>query len=519
MPHLLRLALLAALLAGCAVSPLPPPTSIPILAEPEGYPSRTPAPSLKGADATASPLPSRTPSPSPGPQPTPTPLPTLTPTTTPLPPRLADPAHPGCELLVYAPFGQGEHPTQWVIADRTGAEYSRLNLPELPGISYWQLDFAPDGRHVLAYVSDIEWMEGVTYEIKIFRLPEATLVRSLPLLPPGKTKPTRGSNGDWVNSPYPQQEWSPDGHWLDYVAVDESEQVNIHIYDTLLDHDRQLTYQIPHPIPWTWTPDSLNLLIAEIEFPGIGGFHSQGYWLLNLQGEARSIPAGELLADQDQIAGWISNETMLLKAIYHESPDRNLREINLRSGETKTLFKNSFSGVAIDPDNDAILLGFAVNPGNFHGSSSRPPGIYRLVGPESLVPLLSGETAHLWWQKELRQFVVVLSGQPGAFTIDAYGQVKRRLPDEWLQVSPNGQWVLSGGTLLAADDSPVAEVDGFATWLPDSSGFYQVHPAGEQQPAGLYLFQAANHWQPKLVTNDISPKTSLQLVNRCPGSY
>ena len=85
-------------------------------------------------------------------------------------------------------------------------------------------------------------------------------------------------------------------------------------------------------------------------------------------------------------------------------------------------------------------------------------------------------------------------------------------------ITPAGQWILSGGKLLAADGSLVAEPGRGGTWLSDSSGFYQLHYASAD-PAGIYLFRAANHWQPELVTDDdISSKAGFYLVNRCPSS-
>jgi len=366
-------------------------------------------------------------------------------------------------------------------------------------------------------------------QIWVFHLPSLKPVRKVSLLSQQATQEIHSAKD---NNLFAQVEfsavtdltmsWSPDGRYLAFAGALDSSNTDIYIYDTMLDTTKRLTNEPENTAVMDWSPDSRYIVYMVVNKFDWNGAAIQEVRVVRIDAldnkELYRLPDFESKHTLfwEQITAWASNSEFLVQTSLFEDYPRNLRMVNMDTGEIDILYKDINLGNALDPQTKTL---YVCSGAYKSGTSATPDKLYRLNLRERIMHVVAnGEWYGANWFPQLGQFAAS-NGEKGRVSFTAQGLKVLQSEGTFLP-SPNGKFVLirkDGHLSLVYPDGTKTQValtgePDKIEWMPDSSGFYGISTQNEGADYSLNIFQQSNGWKQELVTSDVELYPGLWIV-------
>jgi hypothetical protein len=452
-------------------------------------------------------------------------LPTYTATFTPRPTRTASPTSTitptSLPLSETGPWLMGYETIKNVgevyIANLDGSGVHTINIPRrkdesAPLLCCWGSltpKISPSGGYWA--ITSLE--ENYNFELLIFKLPSLEPIRRIPLLSDAAQRSIEEYTPefDYFNEYAPVLDsmmwedvimWSHNGRYLAFSGALDGPTTDVYVYDIQDDSIRRLTDGPEQAVLVSWSPDDQWILHQSASHIWTDTLpETDSFWVAAVDGSA----ANKLYAPPsdtykyDFFRGWISNDEYMVDSTCFECARYNLRIVNIKTSEVTVIYSDGYNDFALAPSEQVFLLSF----GDHWGVGNHPiqNGIY-WYGSDFKQPrlILDGDEWYLYWQSGLDAFIAQNHNLGKNLMISTGGEIIGELPiDVWPLPSPDGQWIVMGNELFAADDltKVISEFTGyFDTWLPDSTGFYTTVNCNK-----LYLHMRDNDWQAEYIPN------------------
>lgn len=157
--------------------------------------------------------------------------------------------------------------------------------------------------------------------------------------------------------------WSPDGRYLAFIGAIDGETTDVYLYDLLAGSIARLTDEPTHAYSLSWSPDGRYILHKTFDYLGMGGPIPLGLWAIRSDGSGKQQLIDNSEKDKEKFSyeGWMSpTEIALVEWGFEQSDTYNntLRVVDITSGESRTVFTDSFSDAAYSPEYDTWLLSY-----------------------------------------------------------------------------------------------------------------------------------------------------------------
>lgn len=274
-------------------------------------------------------------------------------------------------------------------------------------------------------------------------------------------------------------DWSADGRRLAFMGVMEGPTSDLYIYSLDDDSTTRLSDGPTQAIRPIWGPLGDYILHAGVRSMGSGGgMNMVGFWAARDDGsEFKSLfdPSG---SGDEIVVGWVDPETFVVFT-WTLTGNRNLRSINVETGETRVFFEGCFNEeLALNEPTGAVLL--AVNEYSANCIPGVLQGLY-LVSTVSgqALRIVEDEAHYIRWSKEADLFLALT--EYGVLAVSTTGEfIDLDVPEGalWFPVvAPNTKllaWTGEGGvwigSLLGSIDHPPSQIfserAGGAAWGP-----------------------------------------------------
>ncbi len=320
--------------------------------------------------------------------------------------------------------------------------------------------------------------------IQLIHLPDGSQQRLTPLLSTALEKDDLSIQSVvWRDS----LRWSPDGHYLAFIAATDGTSSDLYVYDMLAKKIQRLTtgsYQAATPF---WSPDSQWVITQEMS--AITGSDPIGWkleevWAVNLlTQEFRKLYDPSPDSNGEIFMGWTDPQKMLF---YSHSTGgwHDLRQIDLDKLKVTTLLAGSFNQIAFDPVSKTVAFTRKEGPPLPTGAS---PGLYQVPAYGGVPELAqAGDWPRLTWSGLVKTFIA--SGPQGTLVLPPGGKPVLYEGEPTGLPSPNNKWMACwggdgsgshaglrlyqpGGQILQAIlTDPVQDF----TWAPDSTGLFAL---------------------------------------------
>jgi dipeptidyl aminopeptidase/acylaminoacyl peptidase len=321
--------------------------------------------------------------------------------------------------------------------------------------------------------------------LSIMDLPSRNVLSEIPLLSfftqsaenldDGTTGPLNGIRG---RGPSSVIQWSPDGRYLAFMGAIETPLSSLHIYDNSTGAIKKLSQNIHQAVNPVWSPDGQWIVYEEVS--SFHGWLTEGIWAASVDSAELKLLYKPEDQAQQEILGWVGDDSLIVADGGVRGP-RNIRAVNVKTGEVKTLFAGYYLGMSLDTKNGAVA--FFPMTGAPGAALNMETGIY-LVSPEITNPKLVIPTKNpvpITWYSETELFMSGFECNNQSDMIIAFNStgdtscVLKPKPN----ISPDGRWyiVLDGGLdVYKADGDRSGGIpgimDGSIIWEPDSEGFF-----------------------------------------------
>ena len=420
---------------------------------------------------------------------TPPPTPTLFPTAPTAPVTALLPAGP---WLIYL-TDQGK---TLVLRNPDGSGRTAFAISPLVDVQDFHAGASPRGGYLAVRTGQANGYKDLNLDL--VHLPDGKVDRLAGLLSPDlaeRVKSAPGSHPDEAARALLQPgalRWSPDGRYLAFVAVIDGISSDLYLYDTQNRKVEQLTSGSDQVATPFWSPDSLWLVVQEVDSFGDGKTwqvdhivaNRMVYRQFNLLYPPPQGGAGEVFL------GWTGPATLLAYS-RSQAGGFALHQFDLDKLKDHPLYAGPFSEIAFDPQSKTLAI-LQSSPNG--GKAAQEPGLY-LMRTDETSPRLAqaGEWRHLSWSPKMNSFSA--AGSQGVLTITPDGQYTLIKAETDCAASPNKSWVVcfagegtasNPGLRLYKPGSQVLQtITGEAVqevaWQPDASGFFYL--------AGSRLYQ------------------------------
>ena len=470
--------------------------------------------------ATLTSLPSLTPTP------TFTPRPTFPPSRTPIPTAVLGALSPGGPWLVLPDIinrGEAGREVNLILLNQDGSGGQKISVPkcgdieESPDNVLVQLgyeiflvnprrgtaaltrtaypcgQYASRGAQAGLWATTVQDADTGLPRLNVYRLPEGKLLHSFPLV--RCTEITETCSADvWG--------WGPlgwIGNSLAFSVLLENETWGLYVYDGEQDQTRQVAHFQEIPVKAWSSSDGSALIVGVSSFST--GFEGDWYylsgvealWVVPLNGELPYKLYTFDIPNRMEVDDSLDKDRILLFSGTYSTIDegpRNLRVMNVHTGEVQSLFQDGFDFVSLDRKDQTAL----VYTGPF--SSVYDMYGYYLVSPKDAAPRRIPDppngnlSLRPGWREDLGLFVAdsysdCQEPPEGYWAVDLQGNWQCvQLPetansgpkDIW--VSPDQQWRVSARDRLWVEGPGQARQQVYpmnpklVIWQPDSGGFF-----------------------------------------------
>lgn len=449
---------------------------------------------------------------------TPPPPPTPTPTTAPsMQPDAAPLSETGPWLLVANALDGRTVDSLWAL-NPGGSGLTRLVADAvIVGPHEFPMAASPLGGHV-AYVTadDTQW-HNLT--LNLLSLPSGETQTITPLTS-AQTEPP--PDAPTINDPAYDAAfaiagvdrnlaWSPDGRQLAFVSAHQGSSADLYIYTPGDDTITRLTDEPGQAMLPYWSPGGETILYMTYEtFSTTGGFGSLNVWAARADGSTATklYDPGPSIRDE-QFVAWLSGTTFLVYSGDSACGWRNLRTVDVNTGEERALWPSYFNKVSLDPNTGTLLV--AVNQYTSVCDEAISSGLFRLTLADPTPARITDFAPMLLAWSGVGAFYAVTADSE-IFQITPTGQVTRLAgplafvpilsPDftYWAWAGQQAKYV-AGLWLGPTGQEPVRAYQGAVqavTWTPDSRALFFV---GDNT---LYrIDRAATPPEPQLITPDV----------------
>jgi len=272
---------------------------------------------------------------------------------------------------------------------------------------------SPDGQWLVFYSGNYETRdtpEDLPITLKLLNINDGTvkevsnvltvgydeklnqMVEELRKLDPERYKPLDGN--DWVKTMASSDffwsiysvAWSPDSRMLAFVAQIDGLSSDVYLYNLELGNITRVEDSLQSVVWIGWSPDGKQI-VFENSIPGaIPGADFSGFALhaVRLGRQAVKEPEPLFSGAYPFIGNWLSPSTLLIAYGTDTAGSYCLSSLNINTGELKSLWPDFFGGVAVDYENQAILL----NASN--GSQFEELGLYIITFDGTQRKILDG---------------------------------------------------------------------------------------------------------------------------------
>jgi len=266
--------------------------------------------------------------------------------------------------------------------------------------------------------------------------------------------------------------WSPDSRTLAFAGEMIGPTSDLYVYDRQTREITQLTSG-PEQIQWlTWSPDGKWILHGttnEFSEGQVDTFHA-----------ARSGGSlAKTLSDRGDRVGWATTTIYTLYSSENGLGDHNLRNLNIETGKSFSIWQDGFMSFAFDPKNDILAISGWPSPVN----PDIATGIY-LVYPNGTRKLVVEDTSSQTVYRGTKKDLFVTSSTDGTLGISKDGIVtKIGEQTGWISLSPNLTWMILydwNNTVMdvySENDQPVRQIPinpDVIVWRPDSTAIFLI---------------------------------------------
>jgi hypothetical protein len=331
-------------------------------------------------------------------------------------------------------------------------------------------------------------------ELVIFELPEGKIRARFPLVRCTESlKVCEEHNSSWGAMMRQQPQWSPDGRYLAFVALQDATSSDLFVYDTESGDLRRLTNGPDWVGPIEWSPDGTHIIMQEL-LNDDGFFfdpHAKppsSVWSVSMSTNEIKLLyfTGDAYAEQN-ILLWLDDKRFVAYEGFLVNADQatNLRFVDMETGADKILFDGAFVTARFDPIHEVIAL-YELDTEKY------PQGIYLISVKNGTLRPPEGPLYNLdlpEWDENTGLFVSgsVCEKDPHSFqAFDYQGNFKcvpkpAPTPEPFESASypaPNGKWSISvkDGLWVESEGKPAVlisqETASDIIWCPDSSCFF-----------------------------------------------
>ncbi|MCD6400669.1 MAG: PD40 domain-containing protein [Anaerolineales bacterium] len=316
--------------------------------------------------------------------------------------------------------------------------------------------------------------------------------------------------------------WSPDGQFLAFVGVLDGPTADLYMYSMADGTVKRLTSGSTQAIRPTWSPDGNYIVHFGIETLGSGAGYRMGTaWAAQAHGK-QVISLYDASGSADEvILGWIDDETFLVYSWdINLGGKRNLRTVNINSGEIRTLWEGAFLDAALEPEGGNIIL--LIDQASVSLNSEGKVGLFHLDSQGNAYRFLEDEPAAIAWSSRAGLFFArtrfgLIAIAPSGEWVDILnftGNIPAANPvvKQLVWYGEQGVWV---GNLLNTLDSPQPqkifdEVVRYASWNPAGDGLFFI-----TENENLYV-AVKPAYRPVLVVEGLPVQDSIWVVSKRP---
>jgi WD40 repeat protein len=177
--------------------------------------------------------------------------------------------------------------------------------------------------------------------------------------------------------------WSPNGRTLAFASGHEGMSADLYLYALDSGEITRLTDGPADACQFGWSPDGRYIYHVGMAAFGTGaGSIVDSVWVARADGSGnRLLYRSEPDSVGESLLAWISADTALVCSSHIDRGGRNLRLIDMRSGETQSVWPDRFRAAARNPADGTILLDAA----DIRGNPDAADG-YFAIEPEGLRP-------------------------------------------------------------------------------------------------------------------------------------
>ena len=405
------------------------------------------------------------------------PLPTATPPVFPTETPPASQLSPSGPWLLYTSEGGAA----LILRNADGSGRTRLALPD-PLLDPADLTngLSPQGDWLAVRTGKRPGWTDLA--IQLIHLPDGATRTLTPLLSPTEQRdPLAVQSVAWRDA----LRWSPDGHYLAFIAAVDGSSSDLYVYDSKADKIQRLTtgsYQAATPF---WSPDSTWVITQEMS--GLASTNPVAWklndvWAVNLtSGEFRKLYTPDLSSDGEVFLGWV-NDLELLFYSHRPAGPYNLRKIDIDNLKVTPVLEGGFGSMVMDPASKVIAFTRREGASLPAGVS---PGFYQMQASGQGTTLVqAGDWAQLAWSAQTGTFLA--TGPLGALVVSPQGSAQLYANEPNGLPSDNGKWMACWGGSAASPGLRLYQPGGQPlqtiladpvqdlAWAPDASGLFAL---------------------------------------------
>ena len=282
--------------------------------------------------------------------------------------------------------------------------------------------------------------------------------------------------------------WSPDGKYIAFsAALNGSQFADLYLAKTAQPGLIRLTTKTYNAYPLAWTPDSRQIIYAEIGTCGGNGCNVDSVWMASPGKQDQKLydaRSNHFIT----FVGFMSTDQIIFYGGDGGAP-KNLRSVNLSTGQSEQFYSGHLLGAALDPGKKKVFF----NALSISDSDSLGNGLYEIsqLGRQPKL-IKAGTWNQIIWLPQINQFRVGGTVHDGSLLVAPDGKATEFDQENWWtstpEVSPDGKIIafcgsqsmketpglrlydLSGKLLQTITQEPVEEV----SWRPDSQGLFYL---------------------------------------------
>ena len=233
--------------------------------------------------------------------------------------------------------------------------------------------------------------------------------------------------------------WSPDGQRLAYSGAQDGPSSDLYVYSLNDDESTRLTDGPTETVLPTWSPDGQRIVhgaVTTLNFDASGiGYDYASVWSAEADGAGVNLLFATDTVGFENILGWLDESRFLHISFegHPYCPERDLRMVDLDSGEITQILEGRFNGMAFDQKEQTMSFGVV---GDASCDQTLSPGIYvlDLDSADSPLRIAGNEPQSMAWLPEAEQFFirteffVLAADRRGKFIELAVPETSRGLP-------------------------------------------------------------------------------------------